>query len=268
MLTAALGLERARLVSLCGAGGKTALMFALAGEWVRAGERVLITTTTKIARDEAAGPWPVFAAAGAAEILENARQLADQRSGALIAYSGLGGAGEKLAGFAPEVIDTLKTASRFDRILVEADGSARRPLKAPAAHEPVVPASSDAVIVVAGLNGLGRPLAAEHLFRPEIWARLTGVPLGSAVTAESLATIARDPEGLTKGCPANAARVMFLNRADTPERLAAAERIIQLTAAARAHPLDRIAAGCLLPEPAMMRLASFPRTASAVSAFS
>ena len=65
MLTGALGLERARLVSLCGAGGKTTLMFALAREWVGAGERVLITTTTKIARDEAAGPWELRQQEGA-----------------------------------------------------------------------------------------------------------------------------------------------------------------------------------------------------------
>jgi probable selenium-dependent hydroxylase accessory protein YqeC len=267
MLTAALGLERARLVSLCGAGGKTTLMFALAREWVRAGERVLITTTTKIARDEAAGPWPAVAASSAEEILEHARRLADKRAGTLIAYSGIGGAGEKLAGFAPELIDRLNSIARFDRILVEADGSARKPLKAPAAHEPVVPASSDAVIAVAGLNGLGRPLSPENLFRPEIWARLTGRAPGAPITAEALATIALHAEGLTKGCPARAMRILFLNRADTAERLAAAERVVQLASAARARTLDRIVAGHLLPEPVVNCLASFARTAPADSAF-
>jgi probable selenium-dependent hydroxylase accessory protein YqeC len=265
MLTEALGLERAHLVSLCGAGGKTTLMFALAREWVRAGERVLVTTTTKIARDEAAGPWPAMAASSAEEILEHAHRLGDQRAGALIAYSGVGGAGGKVTGFAPELIDRLSSVAHFDRILVEADGSARKPLKAPAAHEPVVPASSDAVIVVAGLNGLGQPLSAEHVFRPEIWARRTGITPGSSITAESLATIALDAEGLTKGCPACALRILLLNRADTPERHAAATRIVELIAAARVATLDCVAAGSLLPKPAVTRRASFTRTRSAIN---
>ncbi|MCL4798678.1 MAG: putative selenium-dependent hydroxylase accessory protein YqeC [Burkholderiales bacterium] len=257
MLTAALGLERARLVALCGAGGKTTLMFALAREWAGAGERVLVTTTTKIARSEAAGPWPTVAAGSAEELLAHARRLFEQGGGALVAYAGAGRADGKLAGLAPELVDRLKPAACFDRILVEADGSARRPLKAPAAHEPVVPASSDAVIVVAGLNGLGRPLSADNLFRPEIWAQRTGLAPGAPISAESLAAIALEPEGLTKGCPARARRVLFLNRADTPDRRTAALRIALRIAAARGTTLHRVVAGCLLPAPALAALAAF-----------
>ena len=44
----ALELVSARLISLVGAGGKTNLMFGLAREFAAAGERVLVTTTTKI----------------------------------------------------------------------------------------------------------------------------------------------------------------------------------------------------------------------------
>ncbi|MCC6611790.1 MAG: putative selenium-dependent hydroxylase accessory protein YqeC [Burkholderiales bacterium] len=230
-------------------------MFALARAWVGAGERVLITTTTKIARDEAAGPWPAIAAGSAEEILEHARRLIDRRAGALIAYAGLGSAGEKLTGFAPELIDRLKSATYFDRILVEADGSARRPLKAPAAPEPVVPASSDAAIAVAGLNGLDAPLSAETVFRPEIWAQLSRDPLGAAVTADAFATVAMHPVGLTKGWPAQAQRILFLNRADTPERHTSAARILELIATAPELVFHFVAAGTLLPEPVVIRLA-------------
>ncbi|MCZ7562954.1 MAG: selenium cofactor biosynthesis protein YqeC [Burkholderiales bacterium] len=135
--------------------------------------------------------------------------------------------------------------------MVEADGSARRPLKAPAAHEPVVPASADAVIAVAGLNGLGRPLTAEHLFRPELWSRVTGVAAGAPITAESVAAAALHPEGLLKGCPAGARGILFLNRADAPERRAAAAEIAARLAAAPASRVCRVAAGRLLPAPAL-----------------
>ena len=52
-LVEALALKGARVVSLTGSGGKTTLMFAIASEFLATGERVLLTTTTKIARQEA-----------------------------------------------------------------------------------------------------------------------------------------------------------------------------------------------------------------------
>lgn len=261
MLARALGLERARLVSLCGAGGKTTLMLALAAELAAAGERVLITTTTKIARDEAVGTWPAIAAAGAEEVLDLAGRMTAEdgaaRPGALIAYAKSCREGERLAGFAPEVIDTLKQAPRFDRILVEADGSARKPLKAPARHEPVIPSTTDVVIVVAGLSGVGCPLDDEHLFRPEIWARLTGIALGSPVTARSVAAIATHADGLTKGCPEHAERILFLNQVDAPGRRTDAKTICELVGAARTRNIGRIVCGRLLPRPEIVHIASF-----------
>ncbi len=262
MLIEALGLEGARLISLCGAGGKTSLMFALAREFVSAGERILITTTTKIARDEAAGPWPSFAAATVEEVLENAQRLLPDetqgRRGAIIAFSARDGNGARLVGFASELVDRLGQSRHFDRILVEADGSARKPLKAPAAHEPVIPSTTDALVIVAGLNGLGLALDEEHLFRAEIWARLSGIELGSAVTAESLARVVVHAEGLTRGCPATARKVLFLNRADSPERLVAAKQVIGFLNATTARRPDRIVSGYLLPEPNIAEVVPFP----------
>jgi len=260
MLNRALGLADARLVSLCGAGGKTTLMFALAREFVTAGERVLLTTTTKIAREEAVGTWPLFPAANAEQVLEIARRLwasqAPGRAGAVIAFSELSADGDKLIGFTRELIDTLRENPYFDRILVEADGSARKPLKAPAAHEPVIPSATDALIVVAGLSGLDRPLREDNLFRPQIWARLTGIALGSPVTAESLARIVMHPDGLAKGCPERTRKILFLNQADTPERRAAAKRVVELIAAAPGCRPERAISGRLLPGPEIGDVAS------------
>jgi len=259
MLIEALGLQHSRLISLCGAGGKTTLMFSLAREFVAAGERVLVTTTTKIARDEADG-WPSFAATTYAQVLERARRLLPEsepdRAGAVIAYSRVGGDGYRLVGFAPELIDALAQAGRFDRILVEADGSARKPLKAPAAHEPVIPSATDALVIVAGINGLGLPLSEDNLFRAEIWSRLTGLALGSPITAESLARCVAHPEGLARGCPAHARRMLFLNQADAPQRRAEAKRVAEHLTAASANPVERVVIGYLLPQPDISEVVS------------
>lgn len=235
MLIEALGLEHARLVALCGAGGKTSLMFALAREMAATGERVLVTTTTKIGSTEAERPLP---------------------PGISISHGGRSADGRKLIGHPPEYLDELKRAGPFDRLLVEADGSRRKPLKAPAAHEPVIPAMTDAVVVVAGLSGLGRPLSEETVFRAEIWAVLSGIPLGAPVSAESLARVALHEAGLAKGCPAGARVTLFLNQAHTPESRVAAATIGRLIAATRASPYERVVRGWLLPSPQVARLAA------------
>ena len=228
MLSAALGLEDARLISLCGAGGKTTLMFALAREFVARGERVLVTTTTRIARAEAAG-------AGRG------------KRAAMLLFSGVTPDGRKLTGIAPELVDALGRSGEFDRILVEADGADRKPLKASAPHEPVIAAATDALVAVAGLNGLGLPLQEGNVFRAEIWARLTGTRPGSPVDAESIARMAVHACGFFKGCPAGARRILFLNRADTPERLRAATQVVEILKSSRDRPPARVALGCLLP---------------------
>jgi probable selenium-dependent hydroxylase accessory protein YqeC len=259
MLIQALGLERAGLISLCGAGGKTTLMFSLAREFVAAGERVLITTTTKIARDEAKG-WRAFAATTQEQVLENARRLLPdggrERSGALIAYSHVGGEGFRLVGYAPQLVDGLAQAGCFDRILVEADGSARKPLKAPAAHEPVIPSATDTLIIVAGLNGLGWLLSEENLFRADIWSRLSGLALGSPISAESLARCVGHPDGLARGCPANARRVLFLNQAETPQRLVEAKKVVNCLAASPGKTVETIVIGRLRPQPEIAEVVS------------
>ena len=182
------------------------------------------------------------------------------RSGALIAYSHLGHDGHRLAGFGPELVDVLAGAGEFDRILVEADGSARKPLKAPAQHEPVIPASTNALVIVAGLNGLGLPLSAEYLFRPEIWSRLSGLSLGSPVTAESLAQCVAHRDGLARGCPETARRILFLNQADTPERRSNAMRVVECLSNVSGARLERIVTGWLLPELAVADVVSFSAT--------
>jgi len=235
VLIEALGLEAARLVALCGAGGKTSMLRALAREFAARGERVLVTTTTKIAVDEGEGPWP-----------------------AGVSLSHGGRSAGKLLGHPPQAIDEMKQGGRFDRLLVEADGSRRRPLKAPAAHEPVIPGSADAIVVVAGMSGLGRPLTEDTVFRAGIWAALSGTALGAAVDAESFARVALHEAGLAKGCREAPAAVLFLNQADTAQAQAAAASIGRILCSAPSSPFARIVSGRLRPAPELEQMLRAP----------
>jgi molybdenum cofactor cytidylyltransferase len=112
-------------------------------------------------------------------------------------------------------------------LLVEADGSRRLPLKAPAAHEPVIPDWVKTVVVVAGLSGLGKPLNHEWVHRPELFSRLADLDLDASVTAEGLVRVLSHPQGGLKGVPDGARRVALLNQAGTAELQAVAQRMAQ-----------------------------------------
>ena len=239
-----LGLGSARVIAICGAGGKSSLMFALADELADAGERVLMTATTKLAKHQVAGRWPGRMAADADAIAEIARSSC----GTFVAYRDVDAAAGKVLGFAPEVVDQVARSGRFARVVVEADGSAHRPLKAPAAHEPVFPASADAVVMVAGASGLGRALDDDVVFRAAIWSRLTGIAAGEPVTPESLALMVVHPDGLARTAPKEAHRALFVNQVDDAPRLALALRTLAALARCAGEQPARAALGTLLPQ--------------------
>ncbi len=119
----------------------------------------------------------------------------------------------------PDVLRALRSeAISGERILlIEADGARQKPLKAPAQHEPPIPIWVPMVVVVAGLSGLGQPLSSEHVHRPEIFSKLSGLEMGGEVTGEALTTVLLDRLGELKNIPNGARRCLLLNQADSPE---------------------------------------------------
>ena len=73
----------------------------------------------------------------------------------------------------------------FDFILVEADGAKRKPIKAPADYEPVIPSSTTLVIGVIGLDALGKAIDEETIHRCELFCSLTGKKAGNTIDREA-----------------------------------------------------------------------------------
>ena len=149
----------------------------------------------------------------------------------------------KLIGFRPEVVDALWKRHLFRWIVVEADGAAGRPLKAPAGHEPVIPACTSCLVGLAGLSGIGQPLTDQWVFRPERFAELTGILRDAAVTETAVANVLTHKNGLFKNAPTEAARIAFLNQADTPENRAAGQHIVRLLTEKINSGLKRVVIG-------------------------
>jgi molybdenum cofactor cytidylyltransferase len=158
--------------------------------------------------------------------LDLAKLLPDLPAGVLL-FTGPEGDDQRTLGLPEVLLERLRRHAEANNqpLLVEADGSRRRPLKAPAAHEPVIPAWANTVVVVAGLSGLGQPLSPEWVHRPEMFSRLTGLAPGDPVSADGLRRLLTHPQGGLKSIPDTARRLALLNQAGTPELQAAAHSL-------------------------------------------
>ena len=62
-----------------------------------------------------------------------------------------------------------------------------------------MPTFVENVVVVAGMEGLGRPLDVESVHRPDIFASLSGLQLNASITPDSVAKALTDAHGGLKG---------------------------------------------------------------------
>ena len=228
MLSELLPLRPEMTVALVGAGGKTTTMFRLAAELAARGERVITTTTTHISapRSDQTEALILIAAdehwrKAAAEALATHRHITVATARA---------AEGKLQGIPPDWANDLRSLPGVGAVLVEADGAKGRLIKAPAIHEPVIPASADLILLLMSAEALGQPFNAAIAHRPEQISAVTGLALGETITPQVLATLATSEYGLLKGCPPAAKAILVLTHTSQP-RLETAHETARLALA-------------------------------------
>jgi len=244
------------VVSIVGAGGKSTLMYALARDLVQSGKRVLTTTTTKIYTPAQEDSPALLVSQNPEKIVKEAAVLLQQHSHVSLGGEELLGQG-KLLGIKPEVVGYLQSSGLFDFILVEADGAARRSLKASGTREPVIPRVSDYIVTVVGLDVVGRQLGDRTVHRASLYSELTGLSMGQTLTESSIATLLlyeMEKQGATKK---DALRIVFLNKAETRKSLMMAEQITEFLLKLPGLPPDMVVTGQLRPEPYIHRISAF-----------
>ena len=246
-LSHALSLGSKEVIALSGGGGKTTLMFRLAAELAASGQRVVTTMTTRIFVSQMTQAPLALVLHGEGALLAQLPEALAEHGHVLIAGSTMVEQ-DKVEGVPPEFLDRVAAQPAVDVVIIEADGSRRLPFKAPAQHEPVIPASTTVLVPVVGLDVVGKPLVVGHVHRPEIVATLSGAALSDPVTPEMIAAVLAHPEGGAKGLPSGTRLVPFLNKAEDKATLAAARQIARLLLA---HPIvDRVIIGAAqAPDP-------------------
>lgn len=220
------------VVSFVGGGGKTSAMFRAAQEIAERGGRAVTTTTTRIfAAQIAQSPAHLAIGDGLPDWAQLDELLARYGHCLLVTAA----VGEKAVGVQPAIVDALAAhgpSLGIAAILVEADGSRRLPIKAPAAHEPVLPDATTHLVPLVGLESVGAPLDSAHVHRPDLlqallWEehppgpapRVPGQGTIPRITPGHLATLLRHPQGGLRGRRPGMGYLPLLNKAESPIRL-------------------------------------------------
>ena len=187
-LTEALGRDKG-VICLVGAGGKKSSMYHLAA--THAG-RVLLTSTAhmypyqanKIDRliewdDEAAG----------FELNESER---------VVALASKTDTPKRIGGISADDLAETLDRHAFDLCVVKGDGARARWIKAPAAHEPIIPAVADVVVPIISIKSIGRPLDDRTAHRPEQIAALVGNRPGDLITVSAVTKLLSHDQGSLK----------------------------------------------------------------------
>ena len=202
-------LQNAHMIALCGAGGKTSLLYALGREWRAQKKKVVLTTSTHI--------WARLPEGCVLWDRPDEKDLLSIWRAGFTPVAGLPRSDGKLRGPTEDMWSILR--ARADHIAVEADGAACHPVKYPAAWEPAIPPYTDRTLVLAGLSALDQPLA-EVCHRAAL-ALDHGVLSDGPLTEAGLAALLL--RGYGRYDP-----LFVLNQADDGETFARAERIAAL----------------------------------------
>jgi molybdenum cofactor cytidylyltransferase len=223
---------RPDVVAVAGGGGKSSTVFRLAAEVAELGKRAVVAPTTRIAAFQK-GWAPAAVEVTGAELPMAALARALDAHGHCLLMGPI--AGDRRLGVAPELVDELAARAgelELAAITCEADGSKMRPVKAPAAHEPVLPGATSHLVAALGLDAIGAPVDAVHVHRPELVRRVLGLPDAEPARLSPLqaARLLTHPDGGARGRGESIHFTALLNKADTPVRLVVGRLVASLLA--------------------------------------
>ena len=219
-LAQALRANSSASIAFIGSGGKTTALFQLARLLSSdAGTQPVIVTATSHL-----GVWQLGLADQhiITETPAPIEALEHGLKGVILVTGAIDG--ERTKPINSELLDWLAQFCGYHSIplLIEADGSRQKPLKAWAEHEPPIPPFVGLVVQVVGLTGLGKPLTEEYVHRAEIFSKASGIKIGEMITPESVVRVLTNAASGRRNIPVRARSVVLLNQADTPERQALA----------------------------------------------
>lgn len=209
-------------LAIVGAGGKTTVLFRLAEQ---IDGPVIVTASTHLGIDQVGHADHHYAIQRRDDLSQLRKSIQD----GITLVTGGKGTNKRVDGLSFDLLDELNAIAYSHNVplIIEADGSRRKPLKAPAEHEPPIPDFVDKVIVLAGLSGLGKSLNPDWVHRHERFERLSGLKLGGTITPQAIVNVLSSENGGLRNIPTGAQRIAFLNQVDTPQQAGIARGMVK-----------------------------------------
>ena len=196
--------HKTKLITLVGGGGKTTTIYKLADS-LKSNNSVLITTTTHMFHPHKQVDHVYF------KELPNV----NYQNTAIALFDVYNKEKDKVDGFSNGRIDRIKESHIVDYILNEGDGSRRKPLKCYGKNEPMIPMSSDIVIIVMGADAINKPLSEEVVHRLKEFKEATQIQEGDIITDDVIIKLLTHSKGFLKGIPKNATAYILFNKSKT-----------------------------------------------------
>lgn len=237
LLTGAVGLgKKEKVIGVIGAGGKTTFVFRLGNELAASGENVLITTTTHMRCPGEQDVDKLIFLDNLFEI-EEIQKSRNQDRGKIAGselLSKLPGSmfssdsnphrfflaekkieNGKVRGVNKGIVNHLKSIDAFRAVIVEADGAARKPIKSYERYEPVLPSSTDLVVVVVGIDALYAEFNEENVHRFKLAAGVVSAEPGRSLELEDFVKLVEQGAGKAREQAPGARIIAFINKVDS-----------------------------------------------------
>lgn len=227
------------IVCCVGAGGKKTTMFTLAAQHPG---RVGITATAHIEYF----PKTLHATKYIAAQDELLQITKDDFESKCIAFAQPSERRGRRAGIDPDKVERFKKSGNFDLLLIKADGARSRFVKAPAEHEPPLPACVNTVIPVISARAIGKPLTDKIAHRIERISAIAGVYENEIIKPIHIARLLASEEGSLKNT-ASANVVPLINMVDNSDLEKLAREVAQ-TALAMTQRFDYVVLAAMKKE--------------------
>lgn len=224
-------LKNGDIVSVVGSGGKTTFMYKLSKEL--SNKKVIITTSTKMFIPKEDEKFNIIFLNESKNI--NLEKGINFLIGEIVSENK----------FHTNVELINENVYGFDYLLIESDGSKRKPLKGWNETEPVISKRTNKTVGIIPIDIIGKIAKEDIIHRIEKFSKISLISEGEEITPEAIANVISSKNGLFKNSVGE--KILFLNKIENKKQYEMACKLLKILERKNIN-INKIIGGSLLNE--------------------